>query len=122
MLEGLAAIHVHAPHVAIQISRDRTAQGSKNCTLAKHTVILNQVAFVDDEIVISSDSHELREAYCDCKVFSFRPADEAYCKHIVIAAVAVSLALAPVTHMAEAQFLSLLSVSKFEQQENALAT
>lgn len=116
ILHDFVAIFVHNGRVAIVVRKDSNKlvrcqrDGSEGAESPNyHLVLLRDLTCSGDKIQLSSLPESVArgrgEAYCDCNAFTFRSDDEPLCKHVVVAAIAAILQLAPVTHVNEDDFL-----------------
>lgn len=78
-----------------------------------HVVVLRDVvaAAHAPQVLVHPASHRLSPCSCTCRAFAFRPRGEAFCKHVVLAAVAACAGLACVVELAEDDFLTKLAGS-----------
>lgn len=105
-LSDAVTIFVHSSRVAVHVQRS----ASERTNLSNHhVVILRDLAYSSGKIYLSPLSESITrgqcEAYCDCSAFAFHSSTESLCKHIVVAAIAVTLQLAPIKSVAEDEFL-----------------
>lgn len=113
ILSNLIIIQVFRNHVAIHVKSNASESGPhlNDC----HIVLLRDLRYENGKIVLTPWSETMSgakpsavvegEAHCDCKSFEFQSSEEQLCKHIVIAALAAMLRLAPIEHVTEETFL-----------------
>lgn len=107
ILSDAVSIFVHNTRVVVHVQRSATESSvdTSDC----HVVLLRDLTYSHDKILLSplsnSLSHGQSEACCDCSAFAFQSNDEPLCKHIIVAAIAVTLQLAPIEHVTENDFL-----------------
>lgn len=105
-LSDAVTIFVHNSHVAVHIQRSPSERTNSS---NHHVVILRDLAYSSGKIHLSPLSESITrgqsEAYCNCSAFAFHSSAEPFCKHIVVAAIAVTLQLAPIKSIAEDEFL-----------------
>lgn len=128
LLRGLVTVYVYAnQYVCIAVSDVKNSgnngngnsngDGNNNSSVvslrdvyydrAMSTISVVSLAQQQGEYV--HDQRDVyNEAFCNCRGFAFRPAQESYCHHVLIAAIATAYDLAPVQHMDQERFVSLL--------------
>lgn len=127
LLLGLVTVYVHASqHVCIAVSDvknsgngngNSNSAGDDNSSIVSlrdvyYDRALSTISVVSlvqqDEYAHGQGGDVYNEAFCNCRGFAFRPAQESYCHHVLIAAIATAYDLAPVQHVDQERFVSLL--------------
>lgn len=126
LLRGIVTVYVHAnQHVCIAVSEVKNSangdgnsngDGDDTSSIVSLRDVYYDRAMSTTSIVglaLQGDyTHDQRdvynEAFCNCRGFAFRPTQESYCHHVLIAAIATAYDLAPVQHVEQERFIYLL--------------
>lgn len=102
ILQSLVTVLVHASRFVCVSVGDNNIVTFRD---VEYDANSNAMTIVGDE----GREDNTNEAFCNCRAFTFRARDETYCHHVIIAAIAVSLRVAPIEHVSKDTFMSLLN-------------
>lgn len=109
LLQGLVSAYVCAPFVAFSTPVTHKGSSSDPTVTYGHTVILRDIRFEEQHFKIHCSDDDVNAVHCNCKAFAFRPPNEAFCKHIIIAIIAAGLEISSIEHVSEDQILTIIN-------------